>query len=156
MAALVLELDGVKIYVSKSGQFYCDCINNSDEIKDATFISLKMDSIVKAIGDFNSPSAKAGEKYYAIDTYNPRIRELVVKSTTGTRLFFTDGTNSLSYGALYTEEILKSKFISDFSALEKVVKYVDIKIEELRTTRNKNIELLKELEKSVEGFKRKL
>ena len=156
MAALVSELNGVKIYVSESGQFYCNCINNSDEIKEATFKSLKMDSIVKAIGDFNSPSAKVGEKYYAIDTYNPRIKELVVKNTVGTRLFFTDGTSSLNYGTLYTEEILKNKFISDFSDLEKEVKAIDKKLEDLRITRGEKIELLRKLEKSVEGFKRKI
>ena len=50
---LVKEHKGVKIFVSIQGEFYCDANTNSNDYKKKTFVSTKLQSIEKAIDDFN-------------------------------------------------------------------------------------------------------
>jgi hypothetical protein len=49
---LVKEHNGVKIFVSIQGEFYCNANTNSNDYEKKTFVSTKLQSIEKAIDDF--------------------------------------------------------------------------------------------------------
>jgi hypothetical protein len=102
----VKDFQGISIYVTKDGRFYCDVINNSNDFNKKTFDSEKIQSIEKAIKSFEGSEIKDGKQYYSISPYHGTpIQLLTIVKRVGDRLFFDDGTDVSRRGKLYPKEI---------------------------------------------------
>lgn len=83
---LVKEYKGLKIFVSNRGEFYCDVNTNSNDYKKKSFVSTKLQSIEKAIDEFNGQEID-GNRYYDIAVYNTTITPLKIVKCVGNRFF---------------------------------------------------------------------
>ena len=103
----VKDYNGVTIYVSFDGVFYCDPVKNSPDFKDKVFHSEKMGSVEKAVDNYEGAKLKSGATFYDIQSHNMSITKLKVVSQVGSRLFFNDGTNSSQHNrqSLFPESI---------------------------------------------------
>ena len=115
---LVKEYKGVKIFVSAQGEFYCDAISNSNDYKKKTFVSIKLQSIEKAIDNFQGQEIE-GNSYYEIAAYTPTMKLLKIVRQVGDRLFFNDGTDTSNYQRkeLYPKSIDETKEFKDIEVL---------------------------------------
>lgn len=130
--SLVKEYKGVKIFVNYKGEFYCDANNNSNEYKNKTFNSHKLQNIEKAIDAYEG-EVENGEQYYYINLYSHTITLLKVVRKIGDRLFFDNERDSLSYGI----GNLRPK---SFDETEEYSKLIAI-FKELTENKNKQTEL---------------
>ena len=129
---LVKEYKGLKIFVSIDGEFYCDVINNSNDYKNKTFASEKLQSIEKAIDNFSGQNVN-GNEYYSIQIFNNKIIPLKVTKFVGNRIFFDDGTDS-SNGLrklLYPKSIDKTQEFKDIKTILEQIEKNDIEIRNL-------------------------
>ena len=115
---LVKEYKGVKIFVSIKGEFYCNVNTNSNDYKNKTFVSIKLQSIEKAIDDFKGQEID-GNRYYDIAVYNTTLTPLRIVRQVGTRLFFDDGTDTSNYSrkSLYPKSVDEKQEFKDFELL---------------------------------------
>ena len=115
---LVKEHKGVKIFVSVQGKFYCDVNTNSNDYKNKTFVSTKLQSIEKAIDEFKGQK-KDGNIYYDINVYDTTLTPLKVEIQVGKSLFFDDGTNTSNYSrkALYPKSVDEKQEFKDLKIL---------------------------------------
>lgn len=115
---LVKEHKGVKIFVSIQGEFYCDANTNSNDYKNKTFVSTKLQSVEKAIDDFKGQEID-GNRYYDIAVYNTTFIPLRVVRRVGSRLFFDDGTDTSSHSRrnLYPKSIDEKQEFKDLELL---------------------------------------
>ncbi len=136
---LVKEHKGVKIFVSIQGEFYCDANTNSNDYKNKTFVSTKLQSIEKAIDDFKGQEID-GKSYYDIAVYNTTLTPLKVIRQVGSRLFFDDGTDTSNFSrkALYPNSINEKQEFKD----------LEIIFEQLRENQ-KEINKLYEIQKKL-------
>jgi hypothetical protein len=111
---LVKEHKGVKIFVSIQGEFYCDANLNSNDYKNKTFVSTKLQSIEKAIDDFKGQEID-GNRYYDIAVYNTTLTPLRIVRQVGNRLFFNDGTDTSNYSrkTLYPKNVDEKQEFKD-------------------------------------------
>lgn len=116
--SLVKEYKGVKIYVSPTGEFYCDVNYNSDNYNSKTFLSTKLQSIERAIDNFEGGKIEE-EVYYDINMYIPKITVLKTIRKVGNRIFFDDGTDTslVSRSKLYHRSISEKL---EFKELENI------------------------------------
>lgn len=132
---LVKEHNGVKIFVSVEGEFYCDVITNSDDYKNKTFVSEKLQSIEKVIDNFQGQEIY-GNKYYDINVYSATLKLLQVIKKIGNRLFFDDGTDSANWSRknLYPESVDKKQEFKDLELLFEQLKKNQKEINKLLET----------------------
>lgn len=142
---LVKEYKGVKIFVSHKGEFYCDVNKNTNDYKNKTFVSKKLESLEKAIDDFKKQKID-GKKYYDIIVYNTTIKPLKVVQQVGNRFFFDDGTDT----AYYTRETLYPESIDTTQEF----KELELLFEQIRETENKVSQLKAEATKKLTCFKK--
>ena len=142
---LVKEYKRVKIFVSHKGEFYCDANKNSNDYRNKTFVSKKLESLEKAIDNFKGQKID-GNKYYDITVYNTTIKPLKVVQQIGNRFFFDDGTDTAHYsrGTLYPESIDTTQEFKDLELL----------LEQIKETQNKVSQLKAEADKKLACFKK--
>lgn len=92
----IKNYNGVDIYVSSNGVFYCDPVNNSRDFWEKKFHSEKLASLEKALDNYGGAKIDDGLYYYSFTDGFAMITKLTVISKLGNRLFFNDGTNSAS------------------------------------------------------------
>ncbi len=141
----VKEYNGVKIFVSTQGEFYCDVITNSSDYKKKTFASTKLQSIEKAIDDFKGQEID-GNQYYDITVYNTTLTPLKVVRQVGSRLFFNDGTDTSNQSrkSLYPKNIDQKQEFNDIQNLFEQLKESQKEI-------NKLYEIQKQLRADAEN-----
>lgn len=102
---VVKDYRGIKIFVYIDGTFYCN-MDHYPDYKKKTFQSNKLASIEKAIDEYHEKVVD-GSIYYDIVSYIPRIHRLKVIGKVGSRLFFDDGTSSMSHNRqkMYPKDI---------------------------------------------------
>jgi len=116
----VKEYKGVVIYITTEGLFFCDCINNSEFLNNKTFSSEKLQSIEKAIDNFEGN--KQTKIYYRLTQYPLTINTFISKSQVGNRIIFTDGTDSTCFNRLGIVESSLLDNNADFIKLKELVK----------------------------------
>lgn len=129
---LVKEYKGLKIFVSNRGEFYCDVNTNSNDYKKKSFVSTKLQSIEKAIDEFNGQEID-GDRYYDITVYNTTITPLKIVKCVGNRFFFNDGTDTSNYSrkSLYPKSIDEKQEFQDLKVLFEQIKENQKEINEL-------------------------
>lgn len=130
--SLVKEHNGVKIFVSNQGEFYCDANTNSNDQSKKTFASTKLQSIEKAIDDFKGQEID-GNRYYDIAVYNTTFTTLKVVRQVGNRLFFDDGTDTSSNSrkSLYPKVVDEKQEFKDLEIIFSQLKENQKQIKEL-------------------------
>jgi hypothetical protein len=120
---LVKEHKGVKIFVSTQGEFYCDANANSNDYKNKTFVSTKLQSIEKAIDDFRGQEID-GNTYYDIALHSTVLMPLKIVRKVGSRLFFNDGTDTSNYSrkSLYPKSVDEKQEFKDLQLLFEQIK----------------------------------
>jgi hypothetical protein len=118
---LVKEYNGVKIYITTEGRFFCDCISNSSEFSKKTFDSEKLQSIEKAI--YNFEGASVDESYYLLSMYPLSVNKLIAKSKVGNRILFTDGTKSDDWNR---RGVKKASLIEDKEEFKKLLNLAEL------------------------------
>lgn len=136
--SLVKEYKGVYIYVSAEGEFYCDANTNSNNYKNKTFVSKKLQSIEKAIDDFKGQEID-GNRYYHIDIHYATLTPLKVIRKVGSRLFFDDGTDTSNYlrTELYPKTVDEKQEFKDLEILFEQLKENRKELKKLYETQNK-------------------
>lgn len=121
MTNFVKKYNGVHIYVSPEGEFYCDVKNNSSNYYQKTFNSLKLQSIEKAIDNYSGGSEIDGKVYYDICRHSMSVKRLKVVKKVGERIFFNDGKDSSDWSRkdLYPREIEKTETFKRLKQLQK-------------------------------------
>jgi len=122
----------VQIFVSTQGEFYCDANTNSNIYKNKTFSSVKLQSIEKAIDDFQGQKVD-GNSYYDIAVYNTTLKLLKVTSRVGNRYFFDDGTDSSMHSrkTLYPKSVDQTKEFADLDLIFKEIRQNEKEIKDL-------------------------
>lgn len=118
---LVKEYKGVKIYITTEGRFFCDCISNSNEFSKKTFDSEKLQSIEKAIDNFEG--ASVDESYYLLSVYPLSATKLKAKSKVGNRILFSDGTKSDDWNR---RGVKKASLIEDKEEFKKLLNLAEL------------------------------
>ncbi len=118
---LVKEYNGVKIYITTEGRFFCDCISNSNDFSKKTFDSEKIQSIEKAIDNFEGESIN--ESYYLLNVYPLSVTKLKAKSRVGNRIFFSNGTKSDDWNL---RGIKKGSLIEDKEEFERLLRLIEV------------------------------
>lgn len=137
----VKSYKGVNIFITTDGEFFCDCINNSNILENKTFNSNKLTSIIKAIDNFKGN--QINKIFYKLSYYPVKIEKFTATSKVGNRLLFNDGTDSEHYDKkdLFKGCVTEKKEYGDLLLLEKEEKRIyqeKKKLEtELKVIRNK-------------------
>lgn len=151
---LVKNYKGVDIYVTRNGEFYCDVTANSSDYKNKTFQSNKIQSIEKAIDNYQSSDID-GDEYYEIASYRNIFKKIKVIKKIGNRLFFDDGTetgaNRFDIKPLYNKEIENSPDFNKIKELTDELVRNDKLVSELY---NKNRLIRNEIDAILKNFKK--
>jgi hypothetical protein len=128
--SLVKEYNGVKIFVSQNGEFYCDVIANTNDYKNKTFGSFKLQSVESAIDNYDGRVVD-GNEYY--DIQESILLPLKVTSRVGNRLFFNDNTDTSHYNRkkLYPKSIETTPEFKELEIIFKKINDTNIQIKKL-------------------------
>lgn len=108
----VTEYNGVTIHLNvTTGEYFCDCVTNSNLYINKTFHSTDLHKIKKAIDNYNAPPIENGEEWIRFNVWSEKpIQHLKVVKKVGSYLFFDDGTDSKKESqfnkTLYKREVL--------------------------------------------------
>lgn len=130
----VTVYNGIEIYLTEDGEFYCNPDTNSSNYDDAKLIYTKLSGIKEYIDECYGTRITNGNRYYVISVSNTLIRLVQIVRQYNGNLYFDDGTDTDHYYSmrmLYPEHVDKQPEFTDLKIILDEIKEIELKIKDL-------------------------
>ncbi len=138
----VTVYNGIEIYLTVDGEFYCNPDTNSSNYEDRRLTNTKLSSIKSYIDDCYGVRIHIGNRYYVISISNTSIRPVQVVRQYRDNLYFDDGTNTDHYYSMrmiHPEYVDKQPEFEDLKIILDKIKEVELELERLEELKERLI-----------------
>lgn len=130
----VTVYNGIEIYLTVDGEFYCNPDTNSSNYDDAKLIYTKLSGIKEYIDECYGIRIHIGNRYYVISVSNTSIRPVQVVRQYNDDIYFDDGTDTghnYSMRMIHPEYVDKQPEFEDLKIILDEIKEIELEIEDL-------------------------
>lgn len=126
--------NGIEIYLTVDGEFYCNPDTNSSNYEDKLLVSTELLNIKRNIDNFYGERIINGDRYYIISVSNTSIKPVQIVRRHGDNIHFDNGTDTdrhYSMRTLHPSYVDSQPEFKDLKVILDKLKETELELERL-------------------------